>query len=282
MKTYISLTTVPERIKNWNSFQENLKSLVNQKTLVDYQIILTIPEHYSIKNEPYEIHSDLANFIENNPKIILNRKTVDYGPITKVIGALSISSDPNDTLIVCDDDHKYNEGMIDYHLKMQEKYNSKAVICFRGDIPAEKVLLNPDSDDKKYQLRPCHTYFPVREDFRLVIPGHWHSVSYKRGYFGEDFLDPNFLSLADNDDLLIAYYFKKKGKPIICANWENETDYTPVNDNGRPAWSFPIDWALSHHASGFDEFRRITSDQNGRLKKELFDFITDNSIIYEE
>lgn len=282
MKTYISLTTVPERIKNWNSFQENLKSLVNQKTLVDYQVILTIPEHYAIKNEPYEIHSDLANFIEDNPKIILNRKTIDYGPITKVIGALSISTDPNDTLIVCDDDHKYNEGMIDYHLKMQDKYNSKAVICFRGDIPAEKVPVNPETEDKRYYLRPCHTYFPVREDFRLIIPGHWHSVSYKRGYFGEDFLDPNFLSLGDNDDLLIAYYFKKKRKPIICANWENETDYTPVNDNGRASWSFPIDWALSHYASGFDEFRKITKDQNGRLTKELFDFITDNSIIYEE
>lgn len=282
MKTYISLTTVPERMKNWVSFKENLNSLVNQKTSIDYRIILTIPRHYSIKNEQYEIHSDLADFIENNPKIILNRETVDSGPITKILGALSANLDPEDILIVCDDDHKYNEGMVEYHLKMQEKYNGKVIICFRGDIPVVKVMLNPDTEDKSYYLRQCHLHFPVREDSRLMVPGHWHSVSYKRNFFGNDFLDPNFLSLGDNDDLLVGYYFKKKRIPIICANWENETDYTPVNHDCRPAYSFPIDQALSHHSSGFDEFRRITQDQNGRMTKELFDFITNHDIIYEE
>lgn len=282
MKTYISLTTVPDRINNWESFRQNLKSLVSQNTLVDYQVILTIPLHYSIKNEPYEIHEKLAEFLRDNPKIILNRECLDYGSVTKIIGALSISKDPEDILIVCDDDHKYNEGMIDYHLKMQEKYNSKAIICFRGDMPVEKVMLNPGSEDTRYQLRGSHTYFPVKEDFRLMIPGHWHSVSYKRGHFGEDFLDPKFLALGDNDDLLVGYYFKKKEMPIICAHWEKETNYTHVNEDGRPAWTFPIDWALPFHASGFHEFRKITNDQNGRVTSELFNFITDNSTVFSK
>jgi hypothetical protein len=224
----------------------------------------------------------LANFIENNPKIILNRETIDYGPITKVIGALSISLDPDDTLIVCDDDHHYHEEMLDYHLKMQKKYNENAIICFRGDIPIAKMYINDEADKKRYILRSEHTYFPVRQDFLMTIPGHWHSVSYKRKFFGEDFLDNGFLSLTDNDDFLSGYYFKKKRVPIICAHWDKETDYRPVNDDGRPSYSFPIKHNLGYPSSGFDEFRRLSKDHLGRTRPELWEVLHNHEQIYEE
>ena len=59
MSIYISLSTVPKRVGFWESFRQNLQSLVNQKTSVDYKIILNIPHKYNITNELYVIHDQL-------------------------------------------------------------------------------------------------------------------------------------------------------------------------------------------------------------------------------
>jgi hypothetical protein len=279
MSLYISLSTVPKRMGLWDSFEQNLTSLVNQKTDLDYKIILNIPYIYNITKEEYVIHENLLNFQKQNPKLIINR-TEDYGPITKIIGSFNISKDPEDVLLICDDDQAYNEGMLDYQLKMQEKYNKQYITCFRGDIPAIKVEATKEDGTKGYMLSSYHTYFPVKEDFRLVVPGHWHSVCYQRSFFGEDFLDKDFLSLCDNDDFLIAYYMKKKAIPIMCVNWDKETDYTPVNHDGRPSWTFPINKHLSYDSCGFDEFRRMAGHHFGRYKPEWENFIHKTHQIY--
>lgn len=272
MSIYISLSTVPKRVGFWESFRQNLQSLVNQKTSVDYKIILNIPHKYNITNELYVIHDQLLEFQKKNPKLIINR-TLDYGPITKIIGAFDISKDPDDILLVCDDDQVYHEEMLDYQLKMHEKYKGQYITCFRGDQPVVKVDVTKDDGTKGYVFANRHTHFPVKEDVRLVIPGHWHSVCYKRSFFGEDFLDKDFLSLCDGDDYLVAYYMKKKTIPIMCVNWDKETDYTPVNSDSRPAWSFPIVNQLSYDSCGFDEFRRIVGNHHGRYKPEWETFM---------
>lgn len=280
MNIYISLTTVPKRMNFWKSFSKNLESLVNQKTNIEYKIILNIPNVYKITNEEYKIHEDLLNFQVQNPKLIINR-TEDYGPITKIIGAFNISKNPNDILLVCDDDQIYHEDMLDYQLKMHEKYKGKYITCFRGDTPAIKQEVTNEDGSKGYWLMPYHTYFPVKEDFMIIIPGHWHSVCYKRSFFEEDFLEKNFLSLCDNDDFLVAYYMKKKKIPIVCTHWEKETDYTPVNDNGRPAWTFPIKEQLPYESCGFNEFRQMVGNHLGRITKEWENFINSNDTIYK-
>lgn len=279
MSVYISLSTVPKRIGFWDSFRQNLYSLVNQKTDVDYKVILNIPYKYNVTNELYDTHDDLLQFQKENPKLLINR-TSDYGPITKIIGAFDICKDPEDILLVCDDDQVYSEEMLDYQLRMHEKYKGQYITCFRGDTPVRKKEVVKSDGSAGYILEPCHTYFPVREDFRLIIPGHWHSVCYKRSFFGEDFLNKEFLSLCDNDDFLIGYYMKKKTIPIMCVNWDKETDYTPVNDNGKPSWSFPIANHLPYESCGFDEFRRMAGNHLGRVKVEWENFIYDASTVY--
>jgi len=279
MNVYISLSTVPKRIGFWDSFSQNLTSLVNQKTEIDYKVILNVPKIYNITKEEYVIHEDLLNFQKQNPKLIINR-TEDYGPITKIIGAFDISKNPEDILLVCDDDQIYNETMLEYQLKMHRKYNGRYVTCFRGDGPMVRQNIDNEDQSKGYVLIPEHTYFPVREDFRLIIPGHWHSVCYKRNFFGEDFLNKDFLSLCDNDDFLVGYYMKKKTIPIMCVNWEYETDYTPVNDNGKPSWTFPIVNHLAYESCGFDEFRRMVGNHLGRVTPEWENFIYDTGTVY--
>jgi len=115
---YISLTTVPIRINLWESFEQNLLSLLNQNTDKDYKVVLSIPYCYKNNNdEEYVINDNLKLFAQQNPKLIINRVDKDYGPIVKITGVLNVSNNPEDILIICDDDHVYHEDMLEYHLK---------------------------------------------------------------------------------------------------------------------------------------------------------------------
>jgi hypothetical protein len=278
---YISLTTVPLRMQLWESFEQNLLSLINQKTDKDYKIILNVPYYYKIKNnEEYVISDKLSKLINDNSKLILNRVKEDYGPIVKITGALEVISNPDDVIIVCDDDHYYHENMVEYHLKKRNQYPDSA-IAFRGDIPIEKREWYEDGS-KKYTLKPTHLYFPVKNDLQLQIPGHWHSVGYLRKFFGPDFLTPEFLKLSTNDDTLVGYYFKKNEIPIRCVKWDDETDWRPVNENGRPSFSFPIKYTLPYHDSGFNEFRKLSNDGYGWASEEVTKLLHNHNIIYIE
>lgn len=276
---YISLTTVPLRINLWDSFKQNLESLLNQNTSNNYKVVLNIPYHYkNNSNEEYIISDKLQQLAENNSKLIINRVNEDYGPIVKITGVLSVSTNPDDILIVCDDDHFYHEDMLEYHLKKMQQYPN-SIIAFRGDVPIEKREWEEDKT-KKYILRPTHIFFPVKQDSQLAIPGHWHSVGYKRGFFKDDFFD--IIPLSDNDDTLVGYYAKKNQIDIVCAAWDKETDWRAVNENGRCASSFPIKYTLPYPNSGFYEFRVKSGDGYGRAEKEILDLLHNHDIIFTE
>ena len=278
---YISLTTVPLRLSLWESFSKNIESLLSQKTNREYKVCLNIPIHYKNNdNEEYILPQELLDLQSNHSKLIINRVTNDYGPVVKITGVLSVSNDPNDILIICDDDHVYHKDMLEYHLKKLNQF-PKSAICFRGDVPIEKREWEEDGI-KKYILHPTHLLFPVKHDLQLKIPGHWHSVGYKRSYFEEDFLLDEFLSMSNNDDILVGYYLKKKQIDIRCVVWESETDWRPVNCHGRPANSFPIVYSLPYPSSGFNEFRKQNDSCYGSSTKELEDYLHNNDIIFEE
>lgn len=272
---YISLTTVPARINLWSSFSQNLQSLLNQKTDKNYRVLLNIPYKYSNNNnEEYILPNQLLELANQNSKLIINRINKDYGPVVKITGVLQYTKNINNVLIVCDDDHYYHEDMLEYHLKKMEQYPN-SIICFRGDNPIEKREWE-ENGVIKYTLKPTHFYFPVKHDSQLIIPGHWHSVGYKRGYFGDDFLNEEFLNLSTNDDILSGYYFRLKKIPFVCAKWDNETDWRAVNDNGRQAGSFPIKFPLPYPESGFSEFRKQANHQNGKTSQIIYDTLTLN------
>jgi hypothetical protein len=277
---YISLTTVPLRMSEWNSAKQNLESLLNQNTIHDYKVILNIPYYYKVKNnEEYIISDNLLKLAQDNPKLIINRVEVDHGPLTKILGALPLTN-PEDLLIVVDDDHYYHEDMLDYHVTKRLQY-PKSIIAFRGDIPIEKREWIED-EVKKYTLRSTHLFFPVKNDLQLVIPGHWHSVGYIRSFFEDDFTSDEILNSSNNDDIVAGYYFKKKQKDIICAKWDNETDWRPVNECGRPSYSFPIKYTLPMPDSGFNEFRRQSGDGYGKSEEYTKALVYNHNIIYTE
>ena len=255
---YISLTTVPNRMEFERSAKINLLSLLNQNTDKDYKVLYNVPLLYKENNEEIIIPEWVLELQKENDKLVLNRGE-DYGPVTKIVGGVLYTNEPDDVLIVCDDDHEYHEDMLEYHVKKLDEYPNCA-IAFRGDRLHEKREWEEDGI-KKHIFLHIGDNFPVKQDMNLAITGHWHSVSYKRSFFDDSFLDKDFLmNFHWSDDIIMAYYVAKKGYEIKCVAWDKETDFRLVNHFGRPCNSFPLKNTLPFESSGCHVLRNRTGE----------------------
>ena len=101
---YVSITTIPQRLKNLN---KSVDSLLNQTKKPD-KIFINIPNKYKrfkeiIKNE------EIPKFNDSSVQIT---RCEDYGPGTKLLG--SIDQINKDSLVIlADDDHIYQDYMIE-------------------------------------------------------------------------------------------------------------------------------------------------------------------------
>jgi len=298
MRIFISLTTVPKRLADVPSVIENITSLLNQKTDKEYKVIFNIPYVYVPDNSPYIIPAELQKLADENPKLILNRINTDRGPIEKVVGGFNIINDPEDIIIALDDDHAYEDSMIEYILKKLPKYPNYAV-GFRGDNPLEKRTFIDDNGNKKFILISSHgVYFPVKHDTYATIPGHWHSVTYRRKFIQDDFFTDEFLGVAKSDDLTISYYLRAKKIHFIMLAYDDETNFIPVNslvkhngkDIGTPSSHYPIKRQLSMPShTGFAVYRNACKENptHGVVRKDFdtnyincgFDKVYDEDVI---
>ena len=105
---YLTLTTIPERlIHPW--FYDNLQNLMDLNG--NYKVILNIPFHFKATGEKYIIPQNIIDLQKDN--LIIHRVIEDYGPITKLFGALMNDNIPDDaTLMVCDDDIHYYDDFV--------------------------------------------------------------------------------------------------------------------------------------------------------------------------
>jgi hypothetical protein len=281
---YISLTTVPLRLKYWNLFKQNLESLLHQKTDKDYRVIVSIPFFYAMKNnEEYVIPDEMLEFAKNNPRLIINREEVDYGPILKTIGGVKYATNPDDYIIVLDDDYIYHEEMLEFHIKKLDEYPRHA-ICFTGDLGVDVRRWTDINGEKKYAYLGNSFYIPPLYPHYLLVPGHWHSVSYRRYYFKDDW-NEHIWKLSTGDDMVMGYYLKKNRLFALCVAWDKETDWRPVNYLGRWAASFPIVsdilYPITEPTAGH-LIRETFGGNHGREDKELTDLLHDKSEIFTE
>ena len=279
MSVFISLTTVPERLAFWQSVKLNLESLLNQNTTREYKVVLNVPFVYKNRDIEYVIPKELTELAAANPKLIINRITSDRGPIEKVIGCFNIATDPEDTIIALDDDHFYHEDMLEYIMKKQEQY-PYAVIGFRGDQILEKREFMHNGLSK-YVLLGTHAFFPLKKDYHGAVPGHWHSVTYKRKFIENDFFSETYLGVAASDDHIISYYLLSKGIEYIMVAWDKEDNFIPVNDmplkdgkpltHGKPSHHFPIKYQLGFPdgTAGFAVFRKKSGDHLGFIREDF-------------
>ena len=101
---YVSLSTIPQRLKNLN---ESVKSLLKQTRKPD-KIFINIPHKYNRFSETIE-DNQIPKF---NNNVIQITRCEDCGPGTKLLGSLD-KFEKNSLLILADDDHTYEDYMIE-------------------------------------------------------------------------------------------------------------------------------------------------------------------------
>ena len=101
---YVSLTTIPQRIK---SIKKSIDSLINQTQKPD-KIFINVPTKYKRFEEIVE-EDQIPNF--NDSRIEVTRCD-DYGPGTKLLGSLK-KLKKDSLIILADDDNIYEDYMIE-------------------------------------------------------------------------------------------------------------------------------------------------------------------------
>ena len=101
---YVSLTTIPQRIKSLN---KSIESLLKQ-TLKPDKIFINIPNSYKRFNEVIK-KDHIPKFKDSIVEIV---RCEDYGPGTKLLGSID-KIKKNSLIILVDDDHYYENFMIE-------------------------------------------------------------------------------------------------------------------------------------------------------------------------
>ena len=101
---YVSLTTIPKRIKNLN---KSIDSMLKQTRKPD-KIFINIPKKYKRFSETID-NEQIPKFEDNSVEI---SRCEDYGPGTKLLGSLN-KFEKNSLVILVDDDHVYENYMIE-------------------------------------------------------------------------------------------------------------------------------------------------------------------------
>jgi len=193
---YISISTIPQRIKNLN---ESVKSLLNQTKKPD-KIFINIPFKYKRFTETIE--DDQIPKFDNN--IIEITRCEDCGPATKLLGSLN-KLEKNSLVILADDDHIYENFMIEkfFHFYSNAPNNAYSFYVH----PLGKFGIGQGADG-----------FAINTN---------HLTGIKKFY---DKVVKNYKELFLYDDLWISYflYFFKKNKILSLK------EYLKKNENGKP------------------------------------------------
>ena len=174
---WMCLTTIPERLRNpW--FVKNMRNLCTLNGR--YRVLLTIPKTFARTGECYSIPDEIAKMAADPfSKLLINNIDTDYGPITKLFGALSNDSIPDSSLLlICDDDMHYVPNFV---VNMSASYgkNPSAIhtYCdhkiegFKGFM-ARKSVLKP----MMFDLSMPKSCFRIDDDYitlaaqKLSIP----------------------------------------------------------------------------------------------------------------
>lgn len=228
-KVVLSLTTIPERLSYDHplGLKRVIYSLINLK-YNNYEIHFNIPHTNKKSGIIYEIPKWLQDI--NGRERLRIFTTEDYGPSTKLYPTLQRITDPNQLIILVDDDLVYESRLIEEHLSLRQK-NDNVVWGFAG--------LN--NMGEKFRDARDRFVIGVNQDVRVGIIEHYKSASYRRRFFEDDF-NVEFLSKGWADDHLVSSYMGMKG----IVKMVGQTDYIPKHKN-QDEWrkygvveSFPV------------------------------------------
>ena len=193
---YISISTIPPRLKNLN---ESVNSLLNQTKKPD-KIFVNIPYKYKRFSETIE-DNQIPKF---DSDIVEVTRCEDCGPGTKLLGSLN-KFEKNSLVILADDDHVYEDYMIEKFLYFYSKAPNNAY---------------------SFYVHPLEN-FPVGQGADGFAINTNHLKGVKNFY---DKVAKDYKELFLHDDLWISYflYFFKKNKILSLQ------EYLKKDSDGKP------------------------------------------------
>ncbi len=193
---YISISTIPPRLKNLN---ESVNSLLNQTKKPD-KIFVNIPYKYKRFSETIE-DNQIPKF---DSDIVEVTRCEDCGPGTKLLGSLN-KLKKNSLVILADDDHVYEDYMIEKFLYFYSKAPNNAY---------------------SFYVHPLGN-FPVGQGADGFAINTNHLKGVKNFY---DKVAKDYKELFLHDDLWISYflYFFKKNKILSLQ------EYLKKDRDGKP------------------------------------------------
>ena len=222
MKIIITLTTVPTRLNSdldlyGHDLRRCIDSLVNQEYDGNYEIHFNIPTENHKTKELYVVPEWLRTLSDENPKLKLFEGLDDKGSVTKLYYTLQRELDPDSIIIVCDDDLVYHPKMLQEQVANQNLHTNIA-IGYDGqradrETPEDVAKLTGDVRD--------HYVVSRTENIFVNILQHYKTVSYKRGYFADDFFE--FCKLGSwADDVTVSAYLTKNNIKKMVTFYKHE------------------------------------------------------------
>lgn len=202
MKIVASITTIPSRI---NFIKPTLDSILNQSIPIN-DIYLNIPYSSKKENINYIIPLD----IDKNAHVV---RCQDYGPITKLFGALVSESDPDTIIITFDDDTVYPESLVEKLLAKHKRKNNVAIGSSGikiGGFPFYFSITNNEYS------KNSHWYNFDGNGEKVDILLGSSAVMYKRGFFPDRENIADILKyqedpiLSKNDSVVISAFLAKQ------------------------------------------------------------------------
>jgi hypothetical protein len=202
----ISFTTTPYRI---DKLQDTLTCLSNQ-TFKPRQIYLSIPHRFKRDDSEYII----PEWMQNYPNLTILR-TEDYGPATKLLGALEKGEiKPNTILVTVDDDTCYPPHTV-LQLATRAKRYPQAALGYSG----VELFFGGNKDGVKF--------IDFDNQPAKILEG-WGAVAYRPHFFDQSIFEiasaPSYC--YNSDDMFISFHLTKNHIPL-------RTVHTKIMTSGR-------------------------------------------------
>ncbi len=211
----ISLTTIPTRFIT-NDFDIIIKNLSNQK-LKPKLIIINICRKYNRKFVYDEkIYQDKLKIFESKFDKVKINMCDDYGPATKILGLEEVKLNPNDSIIILDDDMKYNLNLTTFYALGYDIYNTDGITIHESI--KDSIIDSYVQTNFKNMLKIKHTHI-YHDNYTDNLFG-WCSFSFKFKNIQKIInLSKEILNKDKNiwkhDDALFTYCYKKLNLNLI-------------------------------------------------------------------
>ena len=199
---YISISTIPQRLKHLN---ESVNSLLKQTRKPD-KIFVNIPYKYKRFSETIE-DNQIPKF---DSSIVEVTRCEDCGPGTKLLGSLN-KLEKNSLVILADDDHVYEDYMIEKFLYFYSKAPNNAYSFYVHPLGNFGIGQGADG-------------FAINTNHLKGIKNFYDKVV------------KDYKELFLYDDLWISYflYFFKKNKILSLQ------EHLKKNEDGKPSLIYKI------------------------------------------